>query len=68
MREKTICNKKKNFFSYQNFAKIHLAAPRFNVDLQITDRQNVDNMTENIDFILPRLTSPAGARCPAGVR
>jgi hypothetical protein len=25
-------------------------------------------MTENIDFILPRLTSPAGARCPAGVR
>jgi hypothetical protein len=33
-----------------------------NVDIQITSRENVDKMTENVeDFILPLLTTHEGA-------
>jgi hypothetical protein len=36
----------------------HAPALRSNVDNQITDRQNVDKITENVDFILTRLAAP----------
>jgi hypothetical protein len=29
-----------------------------NVDIQIANRQNVDEMTEIVNFIRPRLTAP----------
>jgi hypothetical protein len=34
------------------------SALRSNVDIQFTNRQNVDKITENVDFIWPRLTPP----------
>jgi hypothetical protein len=33
-------------------------APRPNVCIHITDRQNVDKVNENVDFIWPRLRAP----------
>jgi hypothetical protein len=35
-----------------------LTNPACNVDIQITDRQNVEKMTKNVDFIWPLLTAP----------
>jgi hypothetical protein len=34
-----------------------------NVDIQITDRRNVDKMTRNVDFIISVLVTPSGVRC-----
>jgi hypothetical protein len=42
------------FFSFRE------VKARYNVDIQIADRQNVDKMTENVDFIW----LPVGVRCP----
>jgi hypothetical protein len=38
--------------------------PFTNVDIQITDRQNVDKMTENVDFNLFHSLAPQGLDAP----
>jgi hypothetical protein len=37
--------------TWQFFTHMPHLAPRSNFDIQITDRQNVDNITENVYFI-----------------
>jgi hypothetical protein len=46
-----------------------LSVIRSNFDIQIADRQNVDKMTENDDFIFPLMTAPCKEWMhPTGVR